>query len=128
MKWRATLTAFSTASEPELKSAERFSCVPGVSSSSASRDLEVLLVRRDHEAGVGEVVDLLGDRVDDALVAVADGRHGDAGAEVDELVAVDVAQDAAGGLLDVDRQSGADAGGHRGELALAAGPATSGRG
>ena len=35
--WRATFTAFSTASAPELKSAERFSWVPGVSSASFSQ-------------------------------------------------------------------------------------------
>jgi hypothetical protein len=34
---RATLTAFSTASAPELNSTERFSCPPGVSSLSSSR-------------------------------------------------------------------------------------------
>jgi hypothetical protein len=32
-------------------------------------------------------------RLDDPLVAVADTGHGDAGAEVDELVAVGIAQD-----------------------------------
>ena len=48
---------------------------------------------------------------------VADGRHGDAGAEVDELVPVDVDDDAARALADVDRQ-GADAGGDRRRLAL----------
>jgi hypothetical protein len=57
--------------------------------------LEVLLVGRDHEAGVREVVDLAGHRVDDALVAVAHGRDRDTGAEVDQLVAIDVAQDPA---------------------------------
>ena len=80
-------------------------------------DLHVLVVRRDHEAGVREGGDLLGDGVDDPLVAVADRRHGDAGAEVDELVAVGVAHDAARPLGDVHRQPGADAGGDRGRLA-----------
>ena len=80
-------------------------------------DLEVLLVGRHHEAGVGEVLHLRGDAVDDARGGVADGRHGDAGAEVDELVAVDVDEDAATGTLDVDRQAGGDAGGHGRRLA-----------
>ena len=35
--WRAILTAFSTASAPELNRAERFSCVAGVSSLSFSQ-------------------------------------------------------------------------------------------
>ena len=43
---------------------------------------------------------------------VADGGHGDAGAEVDQGVAVDVDEDAATGGHDVHRQGGADAGGH----------------
>jgi hypothetical protein len=91
---RAILTAFSTASAPELNRADFFSWSPGVSSLSFSQTCDVAVVGRDHEAGVGERGDLLGDGVDDALVAIADGGHGDAGAEVDELVAVDVAQDA----------------------------------
>ena len=66
-------------------------------------DLDVLLVGRDHEAGVGEVGDLPLDRLDHARGGVADGGDGDAGAEVDELVAVDVDEDAAAGPLDVDR-------------------------
>ena len=37
MNERATFTAFSTASAPELNSAERFSPLPGVSSLSASQ-------------------------------------------------------------------------------------------
>ena len=82
------------------------------------RDLDVLLVGVDHEARVREGVDLLGDGVDDPLVAVADGRHRDARAEVDELVAVGVTQDAARPLGDVDRQTGAHPGRDGGQLAL----------
>ena len=73
-------------------------------------DLDVLLVGRDHEAGVGEVGDLALHRLDHLRRGVADRGHRDAGAEVDELVAVDVAEDATARLLDVDRQRGADAG------------------
>ena len=80
-------------------------------------DLDVLLVGRDHEAGVGEVGDLSLHRLDHPRRGVADRGDGDARAEVDQLVAVDVAQDAAAGLLDVDRQRRADAGRDRGDLA-----------
>ena len=80
-------------------------------------DLDVLLVGRDHEAGVGEVGDLALHRLDHPRRGVADGGHRDARAEVDELVAVDVAEDAAARLLDVHRQRGADAGGDARDLA-----------
>ena len=67
-------------------------------------------------------------RVDDPLVAVADRGHGDAGAEVDELVAVDVATMPPAASLDVDRQADADAGGDRGGLARLEGLRLRGRG
>ena len=60
------------------------------------RHRDVLLVRGDHEAGVGEVGDLLADGLDHARRRVADGGHGDTGAEVDEPVAVDVLKNPAG--------------------------------
>ena len=47
----------------------------------------------------------------DALLGVADGGDADAGAEVDEPVAVDVDEDRAVRALDVDGQRGGDAGG-----------------
>jgi hypothetical protein len=56
---------------------------------------------------VGEVGDLLLHRIDDPLVAIADTGDGDAGAEVDELVAIDIAQDPVLSGLDIDRQAGA---------------------
>ncbi len=80
-------------------------------------DRDVLLVRRDHEAGMREVLDLSLHRLDDARVTVAHRGHRDAGAEVDELVAVDVDEDAALALDDVGRQAGADPGGDGGVLA-----------
>lgn len=80
-------------------------------------DPHVALVGRDHEAGVSERRDLLADGVDDGRGAVADGGHGDAGTEVDELVAVRIDQDAAACGDDVDRQGGPDAAGHCGLLA-----------
>ena len=95
---RAILTAFSTASAPELNSAERLSWSPGVSAVELLAHGDVALVRRDHEAGVGERRDL--------LLHVARRRRrallptlvdGDAGAEVDERVAVGVDEDAAAG-------------------------------
>src|SRR6478672_2418644 len=55
--------------------------------------------------------------VDHPLVAVADRGHRDARAEVDQLVAVGVAHDAAGALGDVHRQAGAHARSDRCRLA-----------
>ena len=72
---------------------------------------DVALVGRDHEAGVREALDLLVHRGDDALGGVADVDHGDAGAEVDEGVAVDVDDDGAAGRLHEDRQGRADGAG-----------------
>jgi hypothetical protein len=73
--------------------------------------LQVALVRRDHEAGVAEPVDLRVHGLGHRGCRVADVRHGDAGAEVDELVAVHVDQQAVVGGVDVDRQRRADTGG-----------------
>ncbi len=52
--------------------------------------LHVALVGHHHEAGMSEVRDLFGDPGDDELGAVADGGDRDAGAEVDQRVAVGV--------------------------------------
>src|SRR5690606_30141442 len=80
-------------------------------------DRHILLIGGDHEAGVGEVGDLPLDGLDDLVVAVADGADRDAGAEVDEVVAVDIEEYAALALDDVGRQTRADSGGDRGALA-----------
>ena len=56
---RAIFTAFSTASAPELNSADRFSCVAGRQLVELLGDRDVALVRRHHEAGVREIGDLL---------------------------------------------------------------------
>ena len=89
-------------------------------------DLEVLLVGRDHEAGVGEVLDLRLHGRDHSWRRVAHGGDRDSGAEVDQVVAVDVDEDAAAGPLDVDRQTGSDPGRDGRQLAfmeqLRAGP------
>ena len=90
--------------------------------------LDVAGVGGHHEAGVGELGDLLLDAGDDLGVGVADGGDGDAGAHVDERVAVDVEQDAAAGLGDVDRQGDADAGGHGMRSCGPAAPASAGPG
>jgi hypothetical protein len=50
------------------------------------------LVRRDHEAGVGEPLDLGVYRVHHQGCAVADAGDGDARGEVDPLAAVDVGE------------------------------------
>ena len=64
----------------------------------------VLLVRADHEAGMGELGDLLCDGIDHRSGGVADADHGDAGAEVDQRVAIHVDQDGTLASLYVDRK------------------------
>ena len=73
-------------------------------------DAHVLLVGGDREERVDDVLQLAGGRGDDALFGVPDRRDADAGAEVDELVAVDVDEDRAVRALDVHGQCGGDAG------------------
>ena len=80
-------------------------------------DLHVALVRRDHETGVGEVGELRGGPAHDGLGGGADAGHGDAGAEVDQAVAVDVLDDAAARARGEDGQHGAHAAGDRGGAA-----------
>ena len=72
-------------------------------------DLHVPLVRGDHEAGVGELGDLGLDALGDGGRRVADRGDRDAGAEVDQGVAVRVEQHPAAGGGDEDRQRGRDA-------------------
>ena len=74
--------------------------------------LDVTGVRGDHEAGVGEVGNLTRHPLDDIGVRVADRGNGDAGAEVDHRVAIDVDEHAAAGLDDEHRPAHADAGRH----------------
>ena len=75
-------------------------------------DLDVLLVRVDHEAGVGERRHLGRDGFDDLGHGVAHGCHRDARAEVQDVVAINVHEDGPGGAVDVNRealgQTGAD--------------------
>ena len=80
-------------------------------------DGDVGLVRRDHEAGVRELRDLRLHRLDDLRVRVAERRHGDARAEVDERVAVGVDDDAAAGGDGLDRYGVPDTRGDGGGLA-----------
>ena len=61
--------------------------------------------------------DLLADPLHHGGGAVAHRGHGDAGAEVDELVAVDVDEDAAPGALDVGGEPDPDTGGDHRRLA-----------
>ena len=80
--------------------------------------LDVALVRRDHEAGVREGGHLVLDVADHVVGGVADADHGDAGAEVDEGVAVDVDEHPAARPLDEHRQRRAEPAGDRGVAAL----------
>ncbi len=75
-------------------------------------DLDVALVRVDHEAGVGEGLELGLRGLDHAGVRVAGRGHGDSRSEVDELVAVGVLEDAAAGRHHVGGQARADTGRH----------------
>ncbi len=74
------------------------------------RHAHVLLVRRDGEERVDDVLKLSGGGLDDRSLRVADRRDADPRAEVHELVAVDVDQDRAVGLGDVDGKRRGDAG------------------
>lgn len=65
---------------------------------------------------MGEPLDGLGHPPDHRGGGVADRGDGDARAEVDQLVAVGVHDDAAAGLDDVGRQDRADPIGHAGRL------------
>ncbi len=73
-------------------------------------DLDVALVRSNHETGVGEVCDLILNCGHDGRVGSADAGHRDTGTEVDQRVAVDVDDDSTVCVGDVDRKGGCDAG------------------
>ena len=118
MARRAILTAFSIASAPELNSAVVLANVAGRERGELLADLDVTLVGVHHETGVREGGDLGAHRVDQFGHGVADGRHGDAGAEVQDLVAVDVDEDGALGALDVDREALGQSGAHDGVTAF----------
>lgn len=80
-------------------------------------DADVALVRGDHETGVGEVPDLLPDRLGDSRIGRADAGDGDARAEVDQRIAVDVDDHTTVGIRRVHGDAGADARGHGGAAA-----------
>ena len=90
---RAIFTAFSTASAPEFTSIDRFSPGHGRAGVQLLAHRDVALVRRHLEARVQERGRLLVDRGDDLGVRVPDVHDRDAGAHVDEAVAVDVLDD-----------------------------------
>ena len=77
MAWRAILTAFSTASAPELNSADVLAWSPGREGVEPLAHGHVALVGSDHEAGVGEAADLLAHRLDHGRDGVADAGHRD---------------------------------------------------
>ena len=76
-------------------------------------NLNIRLVWGHHEARVGEVRDRFLDRGHDLRVRCTHGGHGDAGAEVDEAVTVNVFDDAAVGADSVGCHGPADTGGYR---------------
>ncbi|EUA68430.1 hypothetical protein I553_3601 [Mycobacterium xenopi 4042] len=111
------MIAFSTASAPELNSAERLSPRPGQPVELLG-DGDVVLVRGHHEAGVGELGDLRADGVHHPRGRVADRGDRDPRAEVDQPVAVDILDNPAAGARRVDRHDAADPAGHRGGSTL----------
>src|SRR5699024_11947913 len=77
-------------------------------------DYYVAIVGADHVAGVGERLELGLLVLDHARVRVPGRGHGDAGAEVDELVAVGVLEDAAAARDHIGVQGRTNTGGHCG--------------
>ena len=65
------------------------------------------LVLRDQKARVGEALSLLRNTSDDGRVGRTDACHSDPRREVDDVIAVDIDQDAATGSLDEDRHGDA---------------------
>ena len=72
------------------------------------RERDIFLVGCDGEADMGEILHLPGGDAGDLGHGMTQRHHRDSGGEIDELVAVDVPQDRAAGLLDIDRQHGGD--------------------
>ena len=100
----ANLTAFSTASAPELKNPARTSPEMGVIAAEALGERDVVLVRDDREVGVREERSLLLRGLDDPRVRVADRQAADAAREVEEGVPVEVGEERAAPLGDDERQ------------------------
>jgi hypothetical protein len=117
VKTREILTAFSTAFRAGVEQRGALLVVARGEPVERLRDRDVALVRRDHEAGVRERLDLRLHGGDDARRAVAHGGDGDARAQVDQGVAVDVDDDTACCPRGEDRHRGADPGGDGGGLA-----------
>ena len=94
----ANLTAFSTASAPELNSA---TFRPGPTrSTSRSRELDVDLVRHDGEVGVGELRGLALHGLDDLRMRVPDQQAAEPAREIEHRVAVDVGDRGAEPVID----------------------------
>ena len=81
-------------------------------------ELDVALVGDDREVGVEEAVDLLGDRLDDARMIVADVRDPDSADEVDERIAIDVRDRGTARSIGDDRPVDDERVSHRVPLAL----------
>ena len=73
-------------------------------------NLDVTLVGGHGEADVGEVCSCFRDSSNNCIVGVANGGDANAGCEVDELVAVNILNDGAVGVLDVDGEGCTNAG------------------
>jgi hypothetical protein len=82
------------------------------------RNAHVTLVRRDREGRVSQSPDLLAYGGDDSVIGMPDRRDADAGAEIEELVAVDIHQDRAVRARDVRGKSRIDSYRNRSETAL----------
>ena len=100
---RAILTAFSTASAPGGEERGALLVVAGCLPVERPATLDEAGVLGDHEAGVREPRRLLGDSARTPRGCGADAGHGNAGGEVDEVVAVDVHEQGTLGVVDEDR-------------------------
>src|SRR4026207_382185 len=91
VQYRATLTAFSTASAPLLRKNVRFSWSPGVPRCAPvppCRQLDVGLVGGNREADVGKPVELLPHRLNHPGMAVAGVDHRDSAPQADQTDAI----------------------------------------
>ena len=100
---RAILTAFSTASAPVDISTRLVRALAGRERVQLLAERDIRLIRRDLEAGVGDLVELGAHGLHHAAVAMAGVEHGDAAREVDVAPALGVPQQRILGALDEDR-------------------------
>ena len=100
---RASLTAASIASAPELPKNDRAPPSNGAIGRDFLREPDLRLVVEIGARHVNEPARLIGNRLDDGRMRMAGRIHGDTGRAVEEPVAVDVFDDAARRVVDDQR-------------------------